>query len=592
MIKQLLSILKTIFRMLKNIFIRPIKTLIAKMQNIAKGKQLIAAVPEVTKNIPKVLKSKPEKREDYFDWGSIYVAKSLVVKILIAVAALTVLYILVLHPLFTRWFWVKNFQIDDSALASYSGRVRVYYDEKFTRLEFEGKLNEGKAVGDGKEFYENGVNKYVGEYADGLYSGSGVLCYEDGSVMYKGRFSEGVYEGAGEYTDESGAVYTGTFEKGSINGYGYISKNGSLYYEGNFLQGQINGEGKTYFQNGTQEFVGTFNGGVLNGTGREYYSSGELKYNGTFSEGEYSGTGTLYARTGKKLYSGNFEAGVYSGSGTLYDKNGERMYSGDFENGLYNGNGALYGYDGSIIEGGFKDGSIIGVGTKTFVNGVKYEGGFAENMMSGKGTLSDTLGSFTYTGNFTDNDFDFGEIIGIDANKLREAMPSLLQMIENDSFYLYDRSFGIAVKCSFAKNDAPATVTEMFERPFNGEITVIKSKEDIYLPNALSVEKSDDKLPEWAADEFGTTPDSVDCYTALYKNVKVNYWTDKTSGELLLRSASALGNTSSVPGSGTGTDTDPTEDETYGLSEEEIAELFKELGLDPKDFASLGLGDD
>lgn len=112
------------------------------------------------------------------------------------IAALVLIYLLILRPLFTSWWWVKDFQMDNADLSSYTGRVRVYYDDEFTNLKFDGRLDDGKAVEYGEERWENGRSKYAGEYSGGEYSGSGILYLEDGTVLYRGLFAHGKYNGS------------------------------------------------------------------------------------------------------------------------------------------------------------------------------------------------------------------------------------------------------------------------------------------------------------------------------------------------------------------------------------------------------------
>lgn len=583
MINKIFSVFRMLGRVLKNLFLRPFRTVYSRVKYFFSAGRLVSAVPGAAKKLPKIIKTKPEKREDYFDWGGFYIAKSLVLLIVVILIAVPLLYIFLLHPLLTSWFWVKDFTVDDAGLSSYSGRVCIYYDSEHTELKFTGRLKDGKAIESGEEYYENGRNKYIGEYVDGLYEGDGILYYDDGAVMYRGDFSGGRYNGIGEYTDENGDLYSGTFEKGKLNGSGTLTTKGVLYYDGGFVDGVINGEGKVLYADGTVRYSGTFSNGLLNGNALEYYSNGTLKYNGSFTAGLYNGNGILYYESGKKLYSGGFDMGKYSGSGTLYGADGAKLYSGEFEEGVYSGSGTLYGNDGSVTVGSFAGGEIVGAAERSFASGRKYEGCFADGLMNGSGTLSEVTGENIYTGAFLDDDVDYRSIIGAEPNKVKEAMPSLVQTVDSDCFYLKDSSFGIALKCSFVTADSPAAVKEAFVRPISGTVQIIRSAKDINAPSALSVETTESAyLPNWAASEFGINSGSVKCYAAYYDGLTVYYWTDIVSGTLLLKSAEVSSNTSG----GAGSAVDGVSGQ--GLTTEEIIDLFNELGLDINDFSSLG----
>ncbi len=583
MINKIFSVFRMLGRVLKNLFLRPFRTVYSRVKYFFSAGRLVSAVPGVAKKFPKIIKTRPEKREDYFDWGAFYIAKSLVLIIVVILVAVPLLYIFFLHPLLTSWFWVKDFTVDDVGLSSYSGRVCIYYDEEHTELKFYGRLKDGKAIESGEEYYENGRNKYIGEYADGLYEGDGILYYDDGAVMYRGDFSGGRYNGIGEYTDENGDLYSGTFDKGKLNGSGTLTSKGVLYYDGEFADGVINGEGKILYADGTVRYSGSFSNGLLNGNALEYYPNGTLKYNGGFTAGLYNGNGILYYESGKKLYSGEFEMGKYSGNGTLYNSDGAKLYSGEFEEGVYSGSGTLYGADGSVTVGSFAEGVIVGAAERSFTSGRKYEGCFADGLMNGNGTLSEVTGEVLYTGAFLDDDIDYRSIIGAEPGTIKEVMQRLVQTVDSDCFYLKDSSFGIAMKCSFATADSPAKVVEAYTRPISGTAQTIFSEKDIKAPSARSVgEVKTAYLPNWAATEFGIDSGSVKCYAAYYDGFTVYYWTDSVSGILLLKSADVSSN-SSVEG------TASSDGESgQGLTSQEIIDLFNELGLDINDFSSLG----
>ena len=529
MIIQITQKLGISLRVLKNMLLRPFR---AKTDEVtgSLNKAGTSAFSELVKGLPDMLKRRPEKPEDYYDWGSIYVAKSTVITAAMLLITLPLIYIFLLHPLFTSWFWVKDFYAEDEAVAAYNGRVRIYYDEELEHLSFEGRLEEGKATGDGTAYYESGT------------------------VRYRGTFSDGELT-EGEYFAENGTVYSGSFEGGLLQGSGTMSVNGCLLYIGEFTDGIPDGNGKQFYQSGAARYIGSFSEGVPHGAAMEYSESGTLIYSGSFVLGAYGGEGTLYDESGKKLYSGGFESGSYSGSGTLYGK------------------------DGSITYGTFEDGDITGTAKRTYANGTSYEGGFSENVPEGAGVLTDITGNVIYSGMFSHGDYDYSRIAGQPAAAVREMFPSLTQTVGSDHFYLEDSGFGVWVRFSFASAETAAMAEEIFARPFSVS-TLIKSAEDISAPSALSVRETENALPEWVSSKLGIASESVKCYAAECETVTVRYWTDKYSGELLLKSAEGKA-AAGEPGSAGGTD-------GSALSHDEIADLFDELGLNIEDFASLG----
>lgn len=576
MIKKLISSIQLTGRVLKNLLLQPFRLAKNKFTHLLSGGRAANALPGMVKKLPKLLKTKPEKAEDYFDWGTIYVAKSLVIAVVILLIIVPVAYIFLLHPLLTSWFWVKDFQTDAPALSSYSGRVRVYYDAEYENIRFEGRLSDGKPDGEGEVYSENGRIYYDGNFEDGVFSGEGILYYDDGSVKYRGSFSGGKFNGSGEYSAEDGKAYSGSFIDGKLQGSGSITSDGSLYYSGSFVDGEPEGTGKQYYPDGKIRYNGSFSDGVPHGQATEYTQDGLIKYNGMFTAGMYNGDGVLYDDNGVKIYSGSFEMGKYSGTGTLYN-NGSKLYTGEFENGLYNGNGTLYSSDGSVTAGSFSDGKISGAATRTYTNGIKYEGCFEEELPHGAGFLGSSAGGFTYSGMFADGDFDYSRIIGAASDAVNDMMPSLVRRIDTDCFYLEDNDYGISVKFSFATESSAASAKEVFAKPFAS--LSIDTESDIKAPSALSVYSVNKALPSWAEIKYGISADSLKCFAAEYDTVTVYYWVDRSSGELLLKSAEGK--------AATRTDT-PGNASDGELSYEEIKALFEELGLDIADFASLG----
>ena len=239
MIKKIISSINLTLRVLKNLIQRPFRIAYNKLLHFFNAGKLATKLPGAAKKLPSILKTKPEKREDYFDWGSVYVAKSLVLIVALVIIILPLLIIFVISPLCIRWFGVKRFVVGDTALSSYSGKVQVYYDEDYDALWLEAKLKDGLAVGHGDELYENGRTKYSGGFEEGVYSGSGTLWCADGAQI-TGEFSQGGITGTAIKSYPSGMRYEGTFSAGAPSGYGVLSGAvGSFTFTGEFADGDI-----------------------------------------------------------------------------------------------------------------------------------------------------------------------------------------------------------------------------------------------------------------------------------------------------------------------------------------------------------------
>lgn len=573
MLRNLTEGIGIFFRVLKNALLRPFRLLSSQISSLVSVSRATSAIPSAVGKLPLLVKRKPEKREDYFDWGRVYIAKSLVLTIVLVAALAVVAYVFFLRSLFISWWCVRDMYSLDEDVFTYSGKVRLYYDEDMTQLSFEGKLDDGAAADYGEEYWDNGRNKYKGSFSDGLYSGSGTLYTTDGTLLYSGQFESGKYNGAGELY-EDGCVISGEFKNGILQGSGTITKNNIVLLTGSFSDGAAEGICKQNYDDGALHYSGTFSGGVPYGQALEYYPNGTLKYNGGFVAGEYSGEGTLYSENGKKLYSGGFELGAYSGSGTLYE-DGVRIYTGEFEDGEFGGSGTLYGNDGTTTTGTFSEGEISGTAVRTYPNAQKYDGSFSAGEPSGAGTLYDATGKTIYSGKFLDGQPDFSAIIGADVTAASELFPNALREVYDDCFCLSD-SAGFVLECSFASGDTPAFVKAVYSLPIGGAEITINSADDI-APSALSVAKTDAPLPAKANLLGLTSAQSVTCYSAHYESVEVCYWAEE-SGKVLMISAYAMSDNAAAAGG------ELSED----VSRDEIEKLFEEIGLDIKDFESLG----
>lgn len=575
MIKRITSSIGLMLRVLKNALLRPVRAIRSHIDNIFSAGRVANAVPGAVKGLPKALKRKPEKREDYFDWGRIYVAKSLVLVLSIVIIAVPLLWIFLLNPLFTSLWWVRDFNIGDEALKNYSGKVRIFYDEQRESLQFEGRLKDGNYEEYGEEHWENGRYKYVGNYLQGVFSGSGILYNEDGSVLYRGDFAQGKYDGSGELS-EDGLTYSGEFSGGILQGSGVVTKDGVTLYTGGFTDGLKEGTGKENYPSGKLHYTGTFSAGLPQGSLLEYYENGTLKYNGGFVAGKYSGNGTLYSESGEKLYSGGFELGEYSGTGTLYSS-GKKLYSGEFESGAYCGSGTLYGSDGTVTAGTFDMGVITGAAVRTYPDGTRYEGCFSGGAPGGVGVLTDAAGNEIYSGQFMDGDIDLVKLVQMESQAAAELFPTAERTVETSGFWLEDGN-GTAIRCSFAQGDSPASVQSVYEKPVGGTKQYIKSAGDIYAPSAANVtEVSGAVLPAYAQ-RLGIPEQEVKCYSADYSGAVLYWWTD-TDGLLLMRSCVRTDSVTVQP--------DESTPDT-GLSDDEIKQLFEDIGLDIADFESLG----
>ena len=304
------------FRTIRAFFNRRISAIYARfrqMTNVSRGATKLATTS--IQNAA-VITQKPTKREDYIEAGSLLVSKSFIIKIIIAIVVAILLVYFVIWPFVLSHFLTAKFYMEDRKIESWNGRVIVYSDKKKTIPLYSGKLEDGKLEGKGKEFDEDGILSYEGEFVAGVRSGQGTS-YENGVMIYKGEFAEGIASGKGTAYDHKTGVmtYQGDFSEGLPEGTGKAYKNGAMVYQGEFSAGKYNGKGVLYPAEG-EELDATFKDGVPDGT-VTWSKSGKTYYQGEWDSGRPEGYGTLYSKSGKTLYQGQMLGGTLDGTWLL-----------------------------------------------------------------------------------------------------------------------------------------------------------------------------------------------------------------------------------------------------------------------------------
>jgi hypothetical protein len=137
------------------------------------------------------------------------------------------------------------------------------------------------------------------------------------------------------------------------------------------------------------------------------------------------------------------------------------------------------------------------------------------------------------------------------------------------------------MKCSFATSADSAKVTEIASSLSLSADSVINSEDDINAPNAIEVKSVKKAVPSWITEQYRIS--SANCWAAEYSGVTVYYWTNPTTGALLLKSAEK--GAVAVSDTAAGSEEDSSDSI---LSDDEIKSLFEDLGLNIEDFESLG----
>ena len=254
---------------------------------------------------------KPSKREDYIEAGSLLVAKSFLIKLVIALAAAVLILYFVVWPFVLGHFLTAKFYQEDDRIDNWTGRVIVYSDKKKTLPLYEGKLENGLLEDQGREYDKNGVLSYEGTFLHGQRSGQGTS-YLNGVPSYKGEFQAGKPSGSGTSYDSSGnMIYQGQFAEGLPEGTGKSYKQGRMIYQGGFSAGKYSGQGTLYPAQGEQ-VEAVFQEGEPDGV-VVWSKGGQTYYQGEWADNRPEGFGTLFSKAGKTLYQGQLSGGTLDG---------------------------------------------------------------------------------------------------------------------------------------------------------------------------------------------------------------------------------------------------------------------------------------
>ncbi len=545
MLKLILKNIEMLYRTMRSLVLRPLIMLRSRIYRWLNIRRLLNKIPKFLTSLLAKIKLKPEKREDYIDAGRVFIAKILIVILIVLVIAVPLLAYNFVWPWLVSKFFTAKLYVGQPKIEQYSGKAKIYYEEKLENLMFKGRLADGKYIGMGEEFYLNGRPMYAGYYVDGKYDGKGTWYSEDAKQYYKGDFVRGKKTGKGQ-----------------------IFQAGKLFYEGDMQDDKKTGSGKQYYEDGSIVYEGAFAEDVFEGDGTENYPGGNVKYQGTFQGGLYSGKGEMFNEEGTKIYDGSFEKGLFSGEGRYYGEKGQLVYDGTFVSGLFDGEGKLY-----------KNGTLF------------YAGTFLAGMMSGEGTLTDDFSGVKYTGPFEHNDIAFGKLFNMKAENIYTAFSNGLieDISQTDFFYLSNQAFGLVLKFVYATEEEPAKLVDVYTLPKEGGLTSIQGIEDLKLPGIYELGEMGGSVADgYAITLLGVEPENMMSYNAKYVGYAVCYWAGTASGDVAMINYHPSAKTlASNPKPGTEGATE-TGTGAGGNNAQKYAIYFSDLGLDMNDFPGLG----
>lgn len=434
--QQILNSCGLVFRTFRAFLTRQVVGLRARIRRVTSlSRQAVRLVPKAMSSVA-VAGKKPTKREDFVETKRLFVAKSLLVMLVVGLIAFGLLFYFVIWPWLVRMFFTARLYQNDEAVPTYSGKVIVYYDQEKDMPMLQGKMEEGMLQGQGKAYDEAGRVQYEGAFVDGLYEGKGSY-YEEGVLVYTGDFAGGVYEGKGT-----------------------LYEAGEIVYEGQFSGGLREGTGTAY-QDGVVCYKGDFAADLYDGDGTSYYPNGQILHRGSYLQGKYDGEGTLYYENGQVQYKGGFLDGLYDQTGNLYNEDGSLLYQGGFLQGLYSGDGVLNISKDLRLTGAFEAGEPTGSVTIHWGGKLYYEGYVEGLVPHGEGTLYASTGESIYIGNMLYGVPDLGSLLNKTGDEVRAAFGEA-ELIETpgerNGFSINNKALGVTLFCTYKTEEADPTV--------------------------------------------------------------------------------------------------------------------------------------
>ena len=98
-----------------------------------------------------------------------------------------------------------------------------------------------------KEYNENGLLSFEGEYLNGEKNGRAKEYYERGGLAFEGEYKDGKKWNGKGYDIKNNVIYELIDGNGIFKKYDYY--NNFITFEGEYLNGEINGKGKEYDSN-------------------------------------------------------------------------------------------------------------------------------------------------------------------------------------------------------------------------------------------------------------------------------------------------------------------------------------------------------
>ena len=175
LLRQLFNSFGIFFRTIRAFFTRKLVGIGSYLRRITNFSRQATKVASSSFQVAATAVKKPTKREDYIETKRLFISKSFLILLAIGVVLVALLLYFVVWPFLLSRFFTARFWVEDPEAETWSGRVVLYYDQEKKNPMREGTLQEGLLQGRGREYDQEGLMTYEGNFVDGQRSGTGSL---------------------------------------------------------------------------------------------------------------------------------------------------------------------------------------------------------------------------------------------------------------------------------------------------------------------------------------------------------------------------------------------------------------------------------
>ena len=194
----------------------------------------------------------------------------------------------------------------------------------------------GRKSGVWTKSFENGQERYRGQFKEDKPIGTFFYYYEDGAksseVAYEGE--DGVVSNAKFFHKNTTVMGEGKYiNQKKVGVWKYYDDQTILSSVEPYTEGALHGLSKVYFLNGKVAAETPYIDGLKTGAFIEYFSDGVVKIQGTYRDNTYDGEFVQFYADGKKMVQGQYAAAVKDGLWQYYADDGRLKAQQVYEKG-------------------------------------------------------------------------------------------------------------------------------------------------------------------------------------------------------------------------------------------------------------------